>query len=701
MLSDRFDGDLAASAVIDALPRAIVVTDLEGVIRVWNRKAEQLYGWTEHEVLGRPVGEVLVSFASDEVLADEVRAIVRSGEVWSGDFTVLRRDGDPVRVWVTGRPIVNSKDEVVAILGASEDVTEQRLLEQRAADLAEHLDLALEAGGLGTFRWDLATGVTEWDARTQAQFGFAPGSFDGAYETWVHSIHPDDRDEVMRRTNEAVAARGSYSVEHRVVWPDGSVHWLHGAGQVTVDEAGTVTGTIGCTRDITDQVVAQRERERLTLEAIEAAEHERLSRERLEFLSSMNDALAASHNREEIMVNVARTAVPRLGDWCSVYVLPFDGSPIPDVEIAHVDPAMVQYARELQTRFPYDPNATTGMAEVIRTGTSQFLPIIDDAVLDQLDAPDEAVDVIHELVLHSAIAVPFVKRGRVLGALQLVMSKSRRHYTEDDLTLAEAVAARIAASLDNRRLADEQRAIATALQASLLPAAIPAIPGVDVAVRYWANGDGVEVGGDFYDVFQVAQDRWAVVIGDVCGTGPTAAAVTGMARHTIASSAWHGDDPSRILQNLNRAMRERQADRFCTVLYGSLASTPGGADLTFACGGHPLPIVVRSDGSAATHGAYGSLVGVFDEIDVTTTDVALRAGDTVVFYTDGATDVPPPHGLSERDFTNVVAQACMGAGSAEDVAEQLHLALSSILNIDDREDDIALLIVRVRSEAKS
>jgi serine phosphatase RsbU (regulator of sigma subunit) len=111
--------------------------------------------------------------------------------------------------------------------------------------------------------------------------------------------------------------------------------------------------------------------------------------------------------------------------------------------------------------------------------------------------------------------------------------------------------------------------------------------------------------------------------------------------------------------------------------------------------------VVRSDGSAATHGAYGSLVGVFDEIDVTTTDVALRAGDTVVFYTDGATDVPPPHGLSERDFTNVVAQACMGASSAEDVAEQLHLALSSILNIDDREDDIALLIVRVRSEAKS
>ena len=700
MLSDPPDENVAASAVIDALPRAIVVTDLAGVIRIWNRRAEDLYGWPAAEALGRPAREVLVSFSSDEARADEIRALLRAGRMWSGDATVLRRDGDPVRVSMTGGPVYDGDGQLVAILAASEDVTEQRVLEQRAADLAKHLDLALEAGGLGTFRWDIATGATEWDARTEAQFGFAPGSFDGTYETWAKAIPPDDRDSVLRRVADAVEAGGAYSVEHRVVWSDGSVHWLHGAGHVTVDEAGTVTGTIGCTRDITEQVEAERERERLTLDAIEGAEHERLSRERLEFLSSINDALAGSRNRHEAMINVARAAVPRLGDWCSVYVLPHNGSPIPDIEIAHIDPAMVQYARDLQARFPYDPDATTGIPEVIRTGKSQFLPIIDDALLAELHAPDEAVDVIHELVLHSMIAVPLIKRGRILGAMQLIMSKSRRHYTDDDLTLAEAAAARIAASLDNHRLADEQRAIASALQASLLPAAIPEIPGVDVAVRYWANGDGVEVGGDFYDVFQVAHDRWAVVIGDVCGTGPTAAAVTGMARHTIATSAWHGDAPGEVLQNLNRAMRQRGADRFCTVLYGSLTPAATGSTLTFACGGHPLPIVVRADGTAGTYGSYGSLIGVFDEIDVTTTTVELRAGDTIVLFTDGATDVPPPHGLTEREFTDVVARACVGADSAEDIAERLHLSLSSILNIDDREDDIALLIVRVRAESR-
>ncbi|MEY2463927.1 MAG: hypothetical protein QOH64_2065, partial [Acidimicrobiaceae bacterium] len=510
VLSDRSEGELDVFAVLDALPRAIVVTDLGGRITVWNRRAEELYGWAADEVLGRPVAEVLVSF-SDDTNAVDVLAVVRAGQVWTGDFTVLRRDGDPVRVWVTDRPIFDSDGNVVAVLGASEDVTEQRLLEQRAADLAEHLGLALDAGGLGTFRWDIATGATQWDARVEEQFGVAPGRFDGTYEGWVALLHPDDRDRVVATLGEAVEASSGYTVEHRVVWPDGSVHWLHGAGHITVDAAGKPTGAIGCTRDITDEVVAEQERQRLTLEAIDAAEQERISRERLEFLSGINDALAASRNRDEVMVNVAHAAVPRLGDWCSVYVLPLNGSRVPDVEIAHVDPDMVKYALELQTRFPYDPDAATGMPEVIRTGVPQFLPVIDDAVLHELDAPEEALDVVRELVLRSAIAVPLVKRGRVLGGMQLIMTDSRRRYTNDDLTLAEAIAARIAASLDNLRLADEQRAIATALQASLLPSELPAIPGVDVAVRYWANGEGVEVGGDFYDLFQVAPERWAVV----------------------------------------------------------------------------------------------------------------------------------------------------------------------------------------------
>ena len=131
----------------------------------------------------------------------------------------------------------------------------------------------------------------------------------------------------------------------------------------------------------------------------------------------------------------------------------------------------------------------------------------------------------------------------MVGGIQFVMTSSNRRYTDADVALAQVVAGRIASSLENRRLSEEQHHIAVTLQTSLLPDELPVIPGVDLAVRYWAAGEGVVTGGDFYDVLDLGADRWGVVIGDVCGTGPAAAAVTGLARHTIASAAWHGDSP--------------------------------------------------------------------------------------------------------------------------------------------------------------
>jgi PAS domain S-box-containing protein len=689
------DGEvLDLLAVIDALPRAIIVTNPEGRILVWNQQAELLYGWKSDEVIGRMVTDVLVA-VPDRRWAAEIFDAVRAGEVWTGDFTVLRRDGEPVRVWVTDRPIQNESGVTVAIVGASEDVSEQRLLERRAVDVTDHLRLALDAGELGTFRWDMTTGETQWDTRLEALFGLEPGTFDGAYETWVSMLHPDDRADVLRHVEEAVAAKRRYTIEHRVVWPDGTVRWVQGAGQVTLDESGNATGTIGCTRDVTEQVLSELQRQGLTAAALEAADRERIHRERLQFLSDINDAITAAGDLQELMTNVAKAAVPGLGDWCMVYVLPDDGSPVPQVEIAHSDPTMVSYAHRLRERFPYDPNARLGMAHVIRTGVPEFYPVIDEAVIESFEPTDDERDVLRDLVLRSSIAVPVTKRGRVLGGIQLLMTHSRRHYTADDLTLAEAVASRIAASIDNMRLSDAQRAIASTLQASLLPDELPDIPGVDAAVRYWATGQGVEVGGDFYDVFPASDAEWAVVIGDVCGTGPIAAAVTGLARHTIASAAWHGDDEVTVLRNLNRALRARNTGPFCTVVYGTLRAEADAAMFTFACAGHPLPVVTRADGSAAMQGEYGTLIGVLDDIDVTAAAVALRPGDAIVLYTDGVTDVAPPHGIDDHQLVELVLHAASRTVTAEELADALEAELMAILPLEQRHDDIALLVLRI------
>jgi len=665
----------SARSVIDVLPRAVIVTAPDGRIVLWNRRAETLYGWSEAEVLGRLIFDVLVQ-VEDRGQADEIMAAVVAGESWRGDFTVMRRDGNPVRVAVIDAPIVDADGTVTAVVGASEDVGDQRLAEQRAADQAEHLALALEAGELGTWRWDMATGVTTWDAQLERLYGLEPGAFEGTFEAYVALLHPDDAASVLATVEQAVRDKGRYTVEHRAVWPDGSLHWVQGKGQVTVDEYGNVTGTMGCVADVT------------------AAANERLSTERLAFLGRVNDALAASPTRAEVMQNVTRVAVPMLGDWCAIYVLRDDDSKTPDVEIAHVDPSALEYVKALQARLPYDPGASTGIPKVIRTGESQFYPRIDERILTEADATDEVRDVVRSLRLASAIAVPLVKFGRVVGALQFVNSDTSRRYTDDDLALARAVASRIASALENRRLVEHQRLIATTLQASLLPDQLPPIPGVDVAVRYWAAGEHTTVGGDFYDLFEV-DDHWVAVIGDVCGTGPAAASITALARHTIRAAAWHGADPGDVLRQLNHAIRRSGRRTFCTALFCTLRPSADGAQLAVAAGGHPPPVVVRADASCETVGEPGTLLGVFDESHSTTITTELERGDVVVLYTDGITDVRPPHDLSPHDMQDMIAKAAADAATAEAVATNLGVLIDRELPFAVRDDDIALLVLKV------
>ncbi len=681
-------------AVIDAFHRAVVVTGPEGEILLWNRAAEELYGWPEETVLGRSILDVLV-LKADLQLASGIFSIVAAGNSWRGDFPIERRDGTEIRVHSVNQPILDEQGNLRAVVGVSEDVTAQRVLEQRAEDLAAHLALALEAGGLGTWRWNMQTGETHWDTKVEQLFGLAPGEFDGTYETYVSLLHPEDAPEVLATVQEALANKSAYVVDHRVVWPEGSIHWLQGKGRAIVDDGGEVLGTIGCVADVTEQMQTLVQREEFTAAALQAAENERVSRERLEFLGLINDALSTATSRAEVMHNVTRAAVPRLGDWCAIFVLPEPDAMIPDVDIAHADPEMIAYARELGKRFPYDPSAQTGIPAVIRSGRSEFYPEIDDEVIERADPTAEARDVLHDLGLRSAIAVPLEKRGRILGAIQFVNVESSRRYTVDDLALARAAAARIASSLEYIRLNEHQRKIATTLQASLLPAKLPDIAGIDIAVRYWATGEGTVVGGDFYDVFEVDAEHWAVVIGDVCGTGPAAAALTGLARHTIRASAWHGADHEGVLRNVNNAVLRSGQVTFCTALYGTLAHAPGGFTFEMASGGHPLPILRRADGGTETLGQPGTLLGAFPDSRSVTVKTLLAHGDTMLLYTDGVTDVAPPHDLGTDALCALFAASCASAASAAEVADRLGRELSSILPLAERNDDIALLVVRI------
>jgi PAS domain S-box-containing protein len=680
-------------AVIDALPRAVIVFDLEGRVLRWSGGAERLLGWAESEVVGRTVIELLVP-PGDQRDARKAFEASRAGRTVRDERTLLHRSGRSLRVRTRTVPVNGVDGTPTAVVSTLDDLTELQAAEGRVRRLLDHLRVALDAGGLGTWRWDRATGETVWDQRMEALFGLPPGGFDGRFETWVSLLHPDDREEVLATVERAVDERGSYRVEHRVVWPDGSVHWIAGAGDVTLEADGEVSGTVGCSSDMTERRTQEADRQRLAVLAVQSAERERVHRERLEFLSTINEVLNASSTVAEVMRGVTRRSVPRLGDWCSIHVLPRPGA-VPDVEVAHVDPSLVAHAKELQRRFASDPSIHVGVPRVLRTGETVFRAELTDEALAALPVPAEVRQLLRDLRLRSAIIVPLVKRGRILGAMQFGISGDDRRYTDDDVALALTLAGRIASSLENLRLQEQQRVIARTLQRSLLPDALPELPGVEVAVRYWAAGEASEVGGDFYDVFSLGEGRpWAVVIGDVCGTGPEAAALTSLARHTIRDSAWHGDGPQEVFASLDRAVRRSAADSFLTAVYAVLEASGPDVSLEVTCAGHPHPLLVRGS-AVAPLGSLGSLLGIVPAPGFHPVRTTLVSGDVVVLFTDGATDVAPPHGLDDEAFRAVVAGAARGATSAEEVADRIRDALAAVQSFDEREDDIALLVLRV------
>ncbi|MCU1369760.1 MAG: Serine/threonine protein kinase [Ilumatobacteraceae bacterium] len=322
--------------------------------------------------------------------------------------------------------------------------------------LAEHLRLALDAAGFGTWRWDLASGTTTWDQQMERLFGLEPGTFDGTYDAWKALVHPDDWAEVRSTLEDALSRRGSYQLTHRVKLPDGGTRWIEGSGRVTIDDDGTVTGTVGCCCDISARTESDLERDRLSELAVAALSRERLQRERLELVSAVNLALENAEGLQDLMRAVTATVVPRFADWCGLHVIDGPRDTVPVVEIAHRDPTMVRYARELHARYPFDPDAESGVAAVIRTNLPEFHPHIDERAIAAADLPPDQAKIVEDLALRSAITVPLTKRSRAYGAMQFVMTHDHRDFTGEDVALAQVIAARIAATLDNRRLRQER-----------------------------------------------------------------------------------------------------------------------------------------------------------------------------------------------------------------------------------------------------
>jgi len=232
--------------------------------------------------------------------------------------------------------------------------------------------------------------------------------------------------------------------------------------------------------------------------------------------------------------------------------------------------------------------------------------------------------------------VPLSAPTRTIGAITLVSSESTRRLSHVDLALAERLGRRAGTAVESARLYTERTRIANTLQAALLPASLPEIPGMELETLYRAAGELNEVGGDFYDVVPYGPDRWLLTIGDVCGKGPRAAGVTALARHTLRAAARLGQSPEEMLEILHEALSDQPpgAD-LCTVCLIVLERGPRHARLTVTLAGHPQPLLIDADGAAEQLGRSGTLLGVLDPIAVHEAHAELHPGQTLLLYTDG------------------------------------------------------------------
>ena len=432
-------------------------------------------------------------------------------------------------------------------------------------------------------------------------------------------------------------------------------------------------------------LTAATRRERM-LEASRAKAERTAARESM--LVRVGDALERTASIEGRLDEFARTIVPGLADLCSVDLLEETG--LHRVGVGAADPQAERILRNLQ--------AGERLREAMTVGAVTLVPEVDDPTMRSMSVDEDEFQARRGLGSESMIVAPLRARSRSLGVLTLYTTKasSRPRFTEEDATLAAEIADRAALALDNARLYEEQLNIAQTLQRALLPRHLPNPEQMEVAARHRAGREGTEVGGDFYDFFDGA-GRWIAAVGDVCGKGAEAAALTGLVRHTLRASA-EFEGPAKTLAQVDRAIyNETHGTTFCTLVCASIDHVePGNGSVhaTTATGGHPEPLLLRATGAVERLPRTGPLLGITNRATFEETDIKLEPGDTMLLFTDGVTEARADGELFGETRLIELARK-WSALPVDQLLARLEEEVVAFSDAGRPQDDIAMLAIRI------
>jgi serine phosphatase RsbU (regulator of sigma subunit) len=426
----------------------------------------------------------------------------------------------------------------------------------------------------------------------------------------------------------------------------------------------------------------------------------RMALEAKDVLAAAGAVFDSSLDHTKTMRTIAATAVPRLADLCVIDLLRQDGL-IGDTVAAAADPKAAAELERLRAEHPLDQAGEHPVARSLRSGR----PVVIEDLTDQAWIAQVAQSEAHKRFIawagyRSGVVMPLFARGRLLGAMSFIYVDNGRRYDPERFSLMHDLAARAAMALDNAKLYEERAHVASTLQRSLLPDALPQVAGLELACAFHPAGAQAEVGGDFYDVFIGPAGGCWLVVGDVCGKGPDAAAVTALVRHSIRALAFVWPSPGRVLGAVNEVMLGHGlGGRFATAVAVRLELGGGPARARVAGAGHPAPLLIDAAGQARTVELPGLLLGVRQGSSTHDVELRLGEGETLVLYTDGLLDAGAPrHGLTPEELGERVSERVREGAHAPAslVGELERLALS---NGEGRlRDDVAILAARIRPQ---
>jgi serine phosphatase RsbU (regulator of sigma subunit) len=438
--------------------------------------------------------------------------------------------------------------------------------------------------------------------------------------------------------------------------------------------------------DVTAQAL-----ERVAVSAAAAQANERLA-----FLAEASVVLSSTLDYRTVLESIASLVVPRLADWCAIQLL--EHGRLETVALAHVDQAKVAWAREVSARYPDDPDATTGAAQVARTGRSELYPYIPEELISAAAVDDEHLQLLQEFGLSSALVVPLTGRGGVIGALTLIYAESGRRYAEADVPFAEDLARRAALAVETAHAFLEQSGrlatvlrVAEAAQHAILAAPPARMGPVALAARYVSAAAEALVGGDLYEVVEV-EGGVRLLTGDVRGKGLDAVRLATVVLGEFRAVAAEVTDLRDLARQIDGRLRRYLADEdFVTAV---LADIRDDGQVSVVSCAHPPPVI-------ASHGAVRELpvpaalpLGLGTEPDVVT--ARLDVGDRMLLYTDGIVEARDSQGR----FIDVDRlMTTLTHGSVEEVLDRVLVALQRAVGGSALGDDLAMLVAEFRGPA--